>query len=96
MIRIILAVLVVLMAGCNSIPEDASGPEIFEQACAGCHSQDGSGGVGPPLDAGSNASEQPDSFLEETVTRGRGSMPSFSDLTDAQLDRLIQHIRSIQ
>lgn len=85
----------ILLAACDSLPEDASGPVIFEQSCASCHGGNGSGGVGPPLDAGSNASEQPDGFLRETVTRGRGRMPSF-EFTDPQMDRLVTHLRSLQ
>ncbi|MPZ52761.1 MAG: c-type cytochrome [Acidimicrobiia bacterium] len=83
-----------LLAACNGVAEDASGAEIFEHSCASCHSQDASGGVGPPLNAGSNASEQPDSFLTETITRGRGSMPAF-DFTEEQLQRLVEHLRSL-
>lgn len=77
--------------------EDATGEEIYEQLCVNCHSEDLSGGIGPPLGPGSESADLPDEFLEVTITRGRGRMPSFSStLDDAQLHRLIGYIREVQ
>lgn len=77
--------------------EDAGGEEIYRQLCANCHADDLSGGLGPALGPRSSSAELPDEFLEVTITRGRGSMPSFSStLNDAQLDRLIGYIRTVQ
>jgi mono/diheme cytochrome c family protein len=65
--------------------------------CANCHGDDLSGGIGPALGPGSDSAGQPDSFLELTILHGRGRMPSFeSSLDDAQLGRLIRHIREVQ
>jgi cytochrome c551 len=78
-------------------PLEASGEEIYEQVCSRCHSADLSGGIGPDIGPGSNASSQDDDFLRLTITRGRGSMPSFdSTLTDEQIDRVIEYVRSRQ
>lgn len=75
----------------------ATGEEIYTQLCAACHAPDLSGGIGPPLGPGSHASQQPDEFLEVTIMRGRGRMPSFSTaLDEEQLGRLIEHIREVQ
>lgn len=77
--------------------EGSTGEEIFQELCASCHGGDLGGGVGPPLGPGSNASDQPDEFLEVTITSGRGRMPSFSSTLDQdQLDRLIGYIRAEQ
>jgi mono/diheme cytochrome c family protein len=86
------------IASCAARPAlDATGEEIYIQLCARCHGEDLSGGLGPALGAGSNAAEQDDAFLELTITRGRGRMPSFGGtLTDEQLQRLIDYIRSQQ
>lgn len=75
----------------------SSGEQIYAQLCANCHAEDLSGGIGPPLGRGSNAAAQPDEFLELTILRGRGSMPSFSSsLDEEQLGRLIGYIREVQ
>ncbi len=76
---------------------DAPGAEIYEQVCSNCHAADLSGGIGPALDAASNASTQDDAFLELTITRGRGRMPSFSStLSEEQIERVIAFIRDQQ
>jgi mono/diheme cytochrome c family protein len=78
-------------------PADATGPEIYRLLCANCHGADMSGGLGSPLGPGSLSASQPDSFLEVSIMRGRGRMPSFaSSLNQEQLARLIDHIREVQ
>lgn len=76
--------------------EDATGEEIYLQLCARCHGPDLGGGVGPDLGPGSEAAAEDDDYLEFTIRNGRGRMPSFASLSDAQLDRLIAHIREAQ
>ena len=90
--------LLVGIPSCTALPApDASGEEIYLRLCAHCHGADLSGGLGPALGAGSNAAAQDDAFLLLTVTRGRGRMPSFGGtLNDAQVERLIDYIRSQQ
>lgn len=78
-------------------PADATGAEIYTQVCSNCHAPDLSGGIGPALGAGSNSATQDDAFLELTITRGRGRMPSFQNtLSDEQIERLIAFIRDRQ
>lgn len=91
------AVLVVA-TGCNfgDPGSDATGEEIYVQLCARCHGVDLDGGVGPALGSGSNAAEEDDEYLEFTILNGRGRMPSFSTLDEAQVDRLIAHLRAVQ
>lgn len=86
------------LGACTGRPAgEASGQEIYLQLCANCHAEDLSGGIGPALGPGSNAAEQSDDFLEVTILRGRGSMPSFSSSLDAtQLSRLIGYVREVQ
>ncbi|MGH8957049.1 MAG: c-type cytochrome [Acidimicrobiia bacterium] len=89
---------VLILTGCvGRPPADASGVEIYEQVCSNCHGSDLSGGIGPSLDAGSNSSTEDDAFLELTITRGRGRMPSFqSTLSEEQIERVIDFIRDQQ
>lgn len=100
-IRVLAAMLasLVVVSSCSvSRPaSDSTGEQIYQQLCASCHSEDLTGGVGPPLGPGSNASEQPDEFLRVTIVNGRGRMPSFSSSLDSeQLDRLIGYLREVQ
>lgn len=76
--------------------EDATGEAIYAELCAGCHDSDLTGLVGPPLGPGSNAAGEDDEYFEFTIRNGRGRMPSFPSLDDAQLDRLIDYIREVQ
>jgi mono/diheme cytochrome c family protein len=87
-----------LLMSCSDRPSaDASGAEVFEQVCANCHASDLSGGIGPALGPGSNAAAQDDAFLELTITRGRGRMPSFQNtLSQEQIERVIDFIRDQQ
>jgi mono/diheme cytochrome c family protein len=94
----ILLVLGLLAAACTaSVDPEATGEEIFGQICARCHGADLSGGVGPAIGPGSNATSQPDEFLTLTITRGRGRMPSFqSTLSEEQIARVVAYVRQRQ
>jgi mono/diheme cytochrome c family protein len=73
-----------------------SGQEIYEHICQGCHMPDGKGAVGagtyPPL-AG-NAKLQAPLYPVLVMLKGQKAMPSFSDLTDAQIVEVTNYIRS--
>jgi cytochrome c551 len=97
--RLVIAILSgLLIAGCSpgGPPEDASGEEIYAELCARCHGADLAGGLGPPLGPDSDAAGEEDDYLRFTVSNGRGRMPSFASLSEAQLDRLVGHIREVQ
>ncbi len=72
------------------------GQELYEQSCASCHGGLGGGGVGPALDAGSNAESLTDEQIAGAIEVGPGTMPGFGQLTDAQVDSLVEFIRSLQ
>ncbi len=93
-----LTVLVLLaISACGGPPDDATGEEIYVQVCARCHAADLSGGVGPALGPGSAAADHPRQFLVETVTGGRGRMPSFGEtLSAAQIQRVVDFLRRRQ
>lgn len=95
---VVALVMVLAITACVGRPEeDATGEEIYLQLCSNCHSSDLSGNVGPSLGAGSNAANQPDTFLEMAIVDGRGRMPSFRNTLDmAQLERLIGFLRDAQ
>ncbi len=97
--RLVVAVVALGLAGCvPAVEEGASGAEIYEIFCAGCHGPDLEGRVsGPPLGLGSPSSEQPRSYHIATVTNGRSRMPGFADaLTPDEIDRVVDFVLSEQ
>ncbi len=96
--RPILALLLaaVVLGACREVAADAPGAELYAELCSSCHGDNLEGGVGPHLGAGSEAAGQPDGYYEVTISRGKGRMPSFSELSDDQVARLIAYIRERQ
>lgn len=92
------AVLALFITGCTGgPPEDATGDEIYVQVCARCHGPALEGRVGPALGADSDAATRTDEALIETVTDGRGSMPSFRQTLSAQqIERVVDYLRFVQ
>ena len=83
----------------------ADGAALFAQACAKCHSADGSGGLpmvanGPrPVDltAAEWQRARSDAELVATSRNGRGAMPPFGDLLTAdQINALASHVRTLK
>jgi mono/diheme cytochrome c family protein len=98
-VRLRLLCLSLVLVACLGRPDpDATGQEIYEQSCSGCHGVDLSGRVGQPsLGASSDAAGQPDEALILTVTRGKGRMPSFEEsLTAEQVLRVVAYVREKQ
>ncbi len=92
-----MAVLALMLGACSGVPEGATAPEIYALSCARCHGSQLEGGVGPALGVGSHAADQPDEYLETTIARGLGRMPSFSGtLTDAQILAVVAFLRDEQ
>ena len=58
----------------------AGGARVFSTTCAECHGPDASGGAGPAL----RASPLTDAELVSVISNGRGAMPGFSALLDAE------------
>ena len=72
----------------------ASGEEIYQERCAGCHGGDGGGGSGPSLEGVADRLSLEDHL--EVVTEGRGSMPSWGDtLTDEEIQAVVDYQRSV-
>lgn len=58
----------------------ADGARVFSNTCAECHGPDAAGGAGPAL----RASLLTDAELVSVISNGRGAMPGFSGLLDAE------------
>ena len=73
-----------------------TGREIYEHVCQGCHMPDAKGAVGAgmyPALAG-NRKLQGTAYPVLVMLRGQKAMPSFSDLSDAQIAETANYIRS--
>lgn len=82
-----------------------AGKRIFASACAGCHGPDAKGAEGPALNNPVLLDAATDTFLVETVARGRKgtAMASFlepspvrSALTRADIESVVAYLRSLQ
>lgn len=76
----------------NAAPK---GDALFAENCAVCHQTEGHGGIGLPLDQG-RLSLLSDDYLKATIRAGRPGrlMPSFDELSDAQVTAIVGYLRS--
>ena len=77
----------------NSAPR---GDELYGRYCSSCHGVDGKGGVGVPISMPSFLNNVSNEYLRETIRQGRPGriMPAFNDLSDAQVNAVVSHVRS--
>lgn len=99
-IVLLFALLSIALAGCQEPSSDgaalANGAQLYSQHCAACHGDNGGGGVGVPLNLPAFQYGVSDEFLKVTIQRGRPGrvMPAFSELSEAEVDALVDHLRS--
>jgi cytochrome c oxidase cbb3-type subunit III len=81
----------------SATASDADGQRLFINNCAACHGNDGQGGVGVPLALPSFLSAVDDDYLRKTIRNGRVGriMPAFKRFSDAEVDAVVAHIRSL-
>ena len=70
--------------------------KLYARNCAACHGEKGDGGMGIPLSLPSFHASVDDDYLKQTILRGRPGrvMPSFSHLSNAEVDGIVSHLRS--
>ena len=87
-----------LFAVLNVSPAVAApdGARLYGRNCASCHGENGTGGIGVPLALPSFQSSISDDYLKKTIHLGRPGrvMPSFSSLSEDEIDAIVQHVRS--
>jgi cytochrome c oxidase cbb3-type subunit 3 len=83
----------------------AHGKRVFESACAGCHGMNGQGGEGPALNNEVLLETATDTYLFETIGRGRRGtvMAGFFEpspvrpaLSRGDIEAVIAYLRSLQ
>lgn len=98
-----LSTLLVLLTICHTTwaapaaVDPPDGYRLFADNCAACHGSDGQGGVGVPLALPSFLSAVDDEYLRKTIRHGRAGriMPAFKRFSDAEVDAIVAHIRSL-
>lgn len=75
-------------------PLDEAGSELFGLVgCAGCHSAEGAGGIGPALKG--NPALENARYVVDTILTGGRQMEAYGDLlTDQQVAALATHVRT--
>lgn len=76
-------------------PPSNGAHELYAHNCIACHQADGQGieGVYPALAGNPVVTAEDPSAVIRTVLRGRGGMPTFSQLDDESLAALVSYIR---
>jgi len=83
--------------------DKSSGGQLFAAACSGCHGMNGEGGEGPALNNAVLLENATDTYLTQTIARGRRgtAMPAFSEaspvhraLTEGEIESVATYIRS--
>lgn len=80
-----------------SAQDHNSGKAIFRSNCAFCHGVTGEGGRGPSLVTARVSQSTSDTDLKTIVRKGIAgtSMPAFDSIEGDDLDKLVDHIRSL-
>ena len=91
-----LIILFSLLLACLPAIAAPDGAKLYARNCAGCHGEKGDGGIGIPLSLPSFHATVDDDYLKQTLLRGRPGrvMPSFSHLSDAEVNAIVRHMRS--
>ena len=91
-----LMILFGLLLACLPAVAAPDGAKLYARNCAGCHGEKGDGGIGIPLSLSSFHATVDDDYLKQTLLRGRPGrvMPSFSHLSDAEVNAIVRHMRS--
>ena len=71
-----------------------TGADLFEANCVKCHGADGKLGLVGAKDL--SISTLTSTETKEIVKNGKGSMPKYNALTDAELDAIVEHIATLK
>lgn len=75
----------------------ANGSDLYEKHCSVCHGIEGIGGVGVPLHLPDFLAVASDDYLRKSIRLGRPGrvMPAFPQFSEAEVDAIVAHIRSL-
>lgn len=76
----------------------ALGAQVYNEACATCHGENGEGHVlqqAPALDASEHAWHHPDGQIQALIVNGGSAMPAFGDqLADDEVVAVIRYVQN--
>ncbi len=83
-------------SGVQAAGPGTDGARLYRRHCSACHGHDGTGGVGVPLALPAFLASVDDPYLNRTIRLGRPGrvMPAFTQLADAEVAAIVQHLRS--
>lgn len=86
----------ILLISASVVHAAPDGGALFHKHCAVCHGDHGKGGVGVPLSLTSFIDTVSDEYLKATIRLGRPGriMPAFPQLSDAQINAIVEHMRT--
>lgn len=87
-----------IATACGESTEGKFDADLYRAACARCHGDEGQGGRGPAIGtADSNtALVLTDDQIRGVIRVGPGRMPAWPQLSDDQVDSLVDHLRLLQ
>lgn len=93
------ALSLLLCIGCLftfSAQADSRGEALYNENCAICHGEDGSGGMGIPLSSASFLDAASTHYIKQTIRLGRPGrvMPSFYWMPEADIEAIIDYINN--
>lgn len=98
--RLLVSVALVLAAaGCseeqptgNTVPPD--GAALFSSTCATCHGTQGIGDTGVAM-TDDLITSRTDAEIASIISNGQATMPGFPTLRDAEVEAIVQYVRSL-
>ncbi len=80
-------------AAATTAPAVSSGEAIYSKSCARCHGADRQGKRDAPALDATRIASLGDQRLEQSIRVGKGRMEGFPDLTDAQVQALMNYLK---
>lgn len=95
LIRLIATILLGAL-GMSAAWGEPNGAKLYARNCAACHGARGTGSIGVPLALPSFQATITDDYLRKTIHLGRPGrvMPTFSNLSDDEIDAIVRYVRS--
>lgn len=99
------ATVLLTLAACNDLfPNRSPGEKLYRKHCADCHGLDGAGNtpryMGNPwadlTDGNWKQGGDPASLANSTRNGVFGQMPSFKQLSDAEVQQIVDHVRVLR
>ena len=80
-------------AAATTAPPMSSGETVYARSCARCHGAERQGKRDAPALDATRIASLGDQRLEQTIRVGKGRMEGFPDLTDAQVEALMNYLK---